>query len=79
MAKASAYFDIENMAGQRDVRTIQKELDTLQGVLSVSANTRTGRVAVDYDTTGVEQGRIADTLRRLGYQIRAEKNKDHVM
>ncbi|WP_444641485.1 heavy-metal-associated domain-containing protein [Caproiciproducens sp. R1] len=79
MAKASAYFDLENMTDQKDVQTIKKELDTLHGVISVSTNTHTGRVAVDYDTTGVEQSRIENKLQRLGYKIRAEKSEDHVM
>nr|WP_319488846.1 heavy metal-associated domain-containing protein [uncultured Caproiciproducens sp.] len=79
MSKASAYFQVDNMADKKDVQIIKKELDTLHGVISVSTNAQTGRVAVDYDTTGVEQCRIEDKLQRLGYQIRAEKNENHVM
>ncbi|MBW7572246.1 heavy-metal-associated domain-containing protein [Caproiciproducens faecalis] len=79
MSKASAYFQVENMTDKKDVETIKKELDTLHGVISVSTNTHTGRVAVDYDTTGVEQSRIEDKLQRLGYKIQAEKNENHVM
>lgn len=79
MSKASAYFQVENLTDKKDVQTIKEELDTLRGVISVSTNPRTGRVAVDYDTTGVEQSRIEDKLQRLGYKIQAANNEDHVM
>lgn len=79
MSKASAYFHVENMADKKDVQVIKKELDTLRGVISVSTNTQTGRIAVDYDTTGVEQSRIEARLQKLGYKILAEKNENHVM
>ena len=79
MSKASVYFQVENMADKKDVQTIKRELDTLRGVISVSTNAQTGRVAVDYDTTGVEQSRIEARLQKLGYTILAEKNENHIM
>lgn len=79
MSKASVYFQVENMTDKKDVQTIKKELDTLRGVISVSTNAQTGRVAVDYDTTGVEQSRIENRLQKLGYKIQAEKNENHIM
>ena len=69
MAKASAYFHLDEVPDKHGEKAIKRELDTLPGVLSVSVSGDTGRVAVDFDTTGVQAGRIGGQLEKLGYQV----------
>ena len=54
-SKASAYFTLEEISNKHDVKAIKRELDTLPGVLSVSISDDSKRVAVDFDTTGVQR------------------------
>lgn len=54
-SKASAYFTLEEISNKHDVKAIKRELDTLPGVLSVSIGDDSKRVAVDFDTTGVQR------------------------
>ena len=67
MAKESAYFTVGGISGKHDVKEIKRGLDTLPGVLSVSVGG--GRVAVDFDTTGVQSSRIERQLAEMGYQV----------
>lgn len=69
MAKTSVYFTLGDLHDRHDEKTIKRELDTLPGVLSVSVSDGSGRVAVDFDTTGVQAGRIGGQLEKLGYQV----------
>ena len=68
MAKESAYFTVGGISGKHDVKEIKRGLDTLPGVLSVSVGDG-GRVAVDFDTTGVQSGRIQKQLADMGYPV----------
>lgn len=79
MAKASAYFTLGHIRDKHDSREIKRELDALPGVLSVSISGSSNRVAVDFDTTGVESGRIRKQLEKMGYQILDFKVEDHIM
>ena len=79
MAKASAYFTLGHIKDQHDSKEIKRELDALPGVLSVSISGSSGCVAVDFDTTGVESGRIEKRLEKMGYQILDSKVEDHIM
>lgn len=78
MAKASAYFTLSGLDEKSDGKEIKRELDALPGVLSVSVSD-SGCVAVDYDTTGVQSGQIAQQLEKLGYQILSTKTDSHIM
>lgn len=79
MAKASVYFTLDNLDGKHDGKALKRELDTLPGVLSVSVNPSTHRVAVDFDTTGVQPDRIRKQLETMGYQILNSEMDDHMM
>lgn len=79
MSKASAYFTLDGLSDKYDVKAIKRELDTLPGVLSVSISDDSKRVAVDFDTTGVQTDRIGKRLEKMGYQICDIKTKNHVM
>ena len=68
MAKESASFTVCGISGKHDVKAIKRGLDTLPGVLSVSVG-GDGRVAVDFDTTGVQTDRIGKQLADMGYPV----------
>ena len=56
------------ISGKHDVKEIKRELDTLPGVFSVTVSNES-RVSVDFDTTGVQTGRIEKQLTDMGYQV----------
>ena len=68
MTKASACFTVGGISGKHDVKEIKRELDTLPGVLSVTVSNES-LVSVDFDTTGVQAGRIEKQLTDMGYQV----------
>lgn len=69
MSQASAYFTLGDLDHQYDKKAIKRELDTLQGVRSVSVSDSSDRVAVDFDTTAVQSDQIRKWLEKLGYEI----------
>lgn len=79
MSKASVYFLLDEIKDQHDGKAIKQELDTLPGVLSVSISSCAPRVAVDFDTTGVQSERIGKQLEKMGYQILDTQLDEHVM
>lgn len=78
MAKASAYFTLGKLDGKHKVKEIQRGLDTLPGVFSVSVNDRSGCVAVDFDTTGTQSDHIEKQLEKMGYEILDSKLDTHI-
>ena len=68
MPRANASFTVGGISGKHDVKEIKRELDTLPGVLSVTVS-NDSRVSVDFDTTGVQTGRIEKQLTDMGYQV----------
>lgn len=70
MSKASVSFTLSKVNGKHSVKRIKQTIGTLPGVLSVSVNDSSGRVAVDFDTTGVQSTRIQSQLEKAGYEIR---------
>lgn len=71
MAHLSTYLSLENAGDEHDEKLLKRGLDALPGVTSVSLSGQ-GRVAVDYDSTGVRQEQIVQKVQELGYQLRAE-------
>ena len=69
MSKASVYFTLNSAEGKHDVKEIKRGLDTLPGILSVSTAEGFNRIAVDYDTTAVQNDRIRKQLEKMGYEI----------
>ena len=67
MAHLSTYFSLEHPASSHDAKELKRELDTLPGVTSVSVSG--GRLAVDYDSTGVRREDIRQTVQSLGFGI----------
>ena len=68
MTRANACFTVGGISGKHDVKEIKRKLDTLPGVLSVTVS-NDSRVSVDFDTTGVQTGRIEKQLTDMGYQV----------
>lgn len=79
MSKASVYFTLDGLNNKHDVKAIKRELDTLPGVLSVSLSNESNRVAVDFDTTGVQSERIGKQLEQMGYPVLDTKVEHHIM
>ena len=68
MTRVYVCFTVGGISGKHDVKEIKRELDTLPGVLSVTVSNES-RVSVDFDTTGVQTGRIEKQLTDMGYQV----------
>ena len=67
MAHLSTYFSLEHPASSHDAKELKRELDTLPGVTSVSVSG--GRLAVDYDSTGVRREDIRQKVQSLGFGV----------
>ena len=67
MAHLSTYFSLEHPASSHDAKELKRELDTLPGVTSVRVSG--GRLAVDYDSTGVRREDIRQKVQSLGFGI----------
>lgn len=76
MSKKSAYFTLNRIDGKHDVKEIKHEIDMLPGVSSVSINTRSDFLGVDFDTTGVGQEQIKKQIEKLGYEVIKVKTDD---
>ena len=64
---ASISVSLDRNADRNDVKQLKRELDTLPGVTSVSVSG--GRLAVDYDSTGVRREDIRQKVQSLGFGI----------
>jgi len=71
MAQMGTYFSLKNADTAHAAKALKRELDTLPGVSSVSIG-GDGRLAVDYDSTGIQQEQIRQKLLELGYQFQEE-------
>ena len=67
MSKQSAYFLVDDMTCSHCEKVIKKGLDEIKGVLSVSVNLDTKKVAVDFDDEGSNMEAIRDKFDELGY------------
>lgn len=69
MANKSAHFSLSEVHGTHDIKALKHELDMLPGVTSVSVNSRSDFVTVDYDSTGVRRDQIKKQIEKLGYSV----------
>ena len=79
MSKASIYYTVGNVDSKHDVKELKHEINILRGVLSVSVSEQSDRIAVDYDTSGVEPQRIQKKIENLGYNIKDVQSENHIM
>ena len=75
MSKESAYFKMDADNGRYDIKKIKKSLDTLHGVISVSASPYDPKVAVDFDNSGVSRDEIQEKLEHMGFTILSSDDK----
>jgi copper chaperone CopZ len=64
----SMVFSLTTPCTKHDAKTIKKGLDEIKGIRSVSIG-KSGRIAVDYDETGVRKQNIENKMKELGYEI----------
>lgn len=69
MSNKSIYFTVNNVNGKHDVKELKRDLDIFPGVTSVSVNDKTKSIAVDFDTTAVQQERLQKHIENLGYEL----------
>ena len=79
MSKASAYFTLGSIDGRHAVKELRNGLDTLPGVLSVSVNDSSRRVAVDFDTTGTKKESICKKIEEMGFEVLNSELEKHIM
>lgn len=79
MSNASIYFTVNIVDGKHDVKELKRELDTFPGVTSVSVNDKTKSIAVDFDTTAVQQERLQKRIETLGYEVIHTRLDDNIM
>lgn len=79
MSKASVYFAVKDSNGKHGAKELKRELGTLRGVISVSVNELTDNIAVDFDTSGLNQEQLKTTIEKLGYDITRTQFENHMM
>lgn len=79
MPKESAYFTVNNLSGKHDSKIIKQQLDTFPGVISVSVNQQSKRVAVDFDNTGVDCDKLKNKISTMGFVVSAQTSEEHIM
>ncbi len=79
VSKQSVYFTIPGLSNKHEVKNIKNGLAKLRGVTSVSINTETDSVAVDYDSTGTNTEDISKHLQKLGFDAHLTENENHIM
>jgi copper chaperone CopZ len=79
MSKQSAYFRIPDLSGDHGSKDIKQSIDSIRGVISVSVNASTNKVAVDYDSTGTSCDSIKNVIEKAGYTAQLIANQDNTM
>jgi len=69
MSKESVMLNVEGMSCSHCEKRVKEALDAIRGVISVSVNLDEATVSVDYDTTGVNEEQIKETIIEAGYEI----------
>lgn len=79
MSKQSAFFRVPDLGGSHGSKDIKKSIDGIRGVISVSVNASTNKVAVDYDSTGTTCDEIKSEIEKSGFTAQLLKNQDFTM
>ena len=69
MSKETVLLNVEGMSCSHCEKAVKEALGEISGVISVSVNLDEGKVAVDYDTTGVNEEQIKETIIEAGYEV----------
>lgn len=78
MSKQSAYYRVPDI-DDKDSKRLKQVIDGLHGVISVSINVSSDKVAVDYDSTGTNCDVIKNEIEGSGYDVQLIANEDHIM
>lgn len=68
-----------DLSGKHDGKAIKKAVDAIPGVISVSINEGKNKVAVDYDSTGTDSGKIREAIEESGHPAQLVDHQDHTM
>lgn len=79
VSKQSAYFRVPDLSGDHGSKDLKEKISKIPGIISVSVNSSTNKVAVDYDSTGTSCGVIKEKIEESGYTAQLIANKDFVM
>lgn len=79
MSKQSAYFRVPDLSGNRGSNEIKERVGKVPGVISVSVNKSTNKVAVDYDSTGTSCDLIKEKIEEAGYEAQLLANQNNIM
>lgn len=79
LSKQSAYFRVPGLSGNRGSNEIKERVAQIPGVLSVSVNRSTNKVAVDYDSTGTSCEKIKEKIEEAGFEAQLLANQNHIM
>jgi copper chaperone CopZ len=79
LAKESIYFTIPDMDKGHDPKKLKEQIDKLHGIISVSVSSDTGKVAVDYDSTGTDGNEIKRQIEKLGFSPKMTRHDEHIM
>lgn len=70
---------VPGLNGKHQVKKIKQVLDGIPGVISVSVNVQKDRVAVDYDSSGIDVHEIENQFKDMGVDTELVQNEDHTM
>ncbi|MGE4354354.1 MAG: heavy-metal-associated domain-containing protein [Oscillospiraceae bacterium] len=69
MSRLSINYTVKDINGKHDVNELKRGLGSLSGVISVSVNNKNQKIAVDFDTTGVQPKQLEMKIEEMGYDI----------
>jgi copper chaperone CopZ len=79
MSKETVTFELPQMSQSHDPKELKKGIDTLHGIISVSVNAKSKKVAVDFDNTSTNSEEITNRIRELGFSPQLLERQEHIM
>ncbi len=77
MSKATAKLKLEKDADKHGEKALKRGLDTIPGVTSVSVSG--DKVAVDYDTSAVNQDMLVNEAEKLGFSLTSYESDINIL
>jgi len=79
MPKESICFLLPEMSESHDPKKIKKAVNGLRGIISVSVNSKSKKVAVDYDNSGTYGEEITNRITEIGFSPQIIDEQEHIM
>ncbi len=79
MAKHSAYYQLQKIPNNHDLKEIKQTISSIPGVISVAVGDGKDMVSVDFDSTGTTTARIGKKLQGLGHDAMLQCEEKHIM